>query len=335
MKAQIFVAVLGASGYTFVHASSSQRQEDFILSHVKAYNFFGGTPKIVVPDNLKSAVISNNKDGIIINESYAELSRHYSMAIEPARPYKPRDKAKVEKGVQAIQRYILATFRHRKFYSIDELNDAISTLLDNYNNKVVKHLGKSRAEMYSELDLPYLTPLPTNSYSYKQYKIARVNLDYHISLEKCNYSVPYEYLKEEVEVRLFRPGDTSTLNEHMPSSHEIAKEKMNPARLLSWAGNIGEYSTMFVSKIFANAKHQVNGYRLIISVLSFAKLYGKLELELALMYALEKNTLRHKSIKSILDKKLYLAKSANNHNSPQVQSLFNTHANIRGADEYK
>lgn len=127
-KAQIFVGVLGASGYTFVHASHSQKQEDFIYSHVMCYNFFKGVPRVVVPDNLKSAIISNNKNGIVINESYADLNRHYGVAIEPARPYKPKDKPKAEQGVQGIQRYILARFRHHKFFSVDELNDALQSI---------------------------------------------------------------------------------------------------------------------------------------------------------------------------------------------------------------
>jgi len=200
-KAQIFVAVLGASGYTFVHASMSQKQEDFINSHVLAYSFFGGTPRSVVPDNLKSAIISNNKNGIVVNESYKDLARHYAMIVEPARPYKPKDKSKAEQGVLGIQRYILARLRHQKFFCINELNDSISGLLDDYNNKIVKHLEKSRTEMFLELEKAQLRALPANSYMYKQFKVARVNQDYHISLLKCNYSVPFKYLKEEVEVK--------------------------------------------------------------------------------------------------------------------------------------
>jgi transposase len=352
-KAQIFVAVLGASGYTFVHATPSQKQEDFIYSHVLAYEFFGGTPRIVVPDNLKSAVISNNKQGIVINESYADLARHYGMAVEPARPYKPRDKAKAEQGVQGIQRYILARLRHHRFYDVNELNDTIASVLDDYNNKIVKHLRQSRTRMFETLDGAHLNPLPANRYVYKQFKAARVNQDYHVTLEKCNYSVPYEYLKEEVEIRystqsvaiyhrhrliathprLRRIGETSTLDEHMPREHEAAREKMNPQRLRSWAANIGEFSTLFVEAAFDAVEHEPNAYRHIIAVLSLAKLYGKSELELSLMYALEKGTLKTKSIKSILEKKLYLAQSANNPTA--TPSLFNTHANIRGPGEYR
>jgi transposase len=353
-KAQIFVAVLGASGYTFVHATPSQKQEDFIYSHVQCYRFFGGVPRVVVPDNLKSAIISNNKKKIVVNESYADLNRHYKVAVEPARPYKPKDKPKAEQGVQAIQRYILARFRHHKFFSVDELNQALAPLLDNYNNKIVNHLQKSRTKLFEELDKPYLNPLPLNNYVYKQFKVAKVNQDYHITLEKCNYSVPFKYLKEEVEVRysiqsvyiyykhkliathprLRRVGETSTLHEHMPNEHQYINEKMNPDRLRAWAKNIGEYSSVFVEDAFAEAEYNPQAYRKISAVLSLAKLYGNTELELALMYAVKMRTITTRSIKSILDKKLYLSKSANNIGDQQ-QSLFDNHTNIRGADEYK
>jgi len=352
-KAQIFVAVLGASGYTFVHASMSQKQEDFINSHVLAYSFFGGTPRSVVPDNLKSAIISNNKNGIVVNESYKDLARHYAMIVEPARPYKPKDKSKAEQGVLGIQRYILARLRHQKFFCINELNDSISGLLDDYNNKIVKHLEKSRTEMFLELEKAQLRALPANSYMYKQFKVARVNQDYHISLLKCNYSVPFKYLKEEVEVkysinrveifhknkmiathpRLHRIGESSSLTEHMPKEHDYIHQNMNPQRLRSWAKDIGEYSLEFVEDAFKSVEHPPNAYRKIIGVLSLAKLYGKTELELALMYALDQRALKTKSIKSILDKKLYLGKCANN--TVATKSLFNTHENLRGADEYK
>ena len=200
-KAQIFVAVLGASGYTFVHATYSQKQRDFILSHTLAYDFFGGTPLIVIPDNLKSAVIKHSKkDGIVINESYAALAKHYNMAVAPARPYKPKDKSKAEQGVQGIQRWILASLRHQTFFNVDELNDAISLLLDNYNNKIVKRFNKSRFEMFLELDKPFLQSLPNERYIYKEFKEATVSQSYHIFLEGCEYSVPYKYLGFKVFV---------------------------------------------------------------------------------------------------------------------------------------
>jgi len=353
-KAQVFVAVLGASGYTFVHATPSQKQEDF-LSHILAYEFFGGTPRAVVPDNLKSAVIFNDKKhGLVLNESYAALARHFGMRVEPARPRKPKDKPKVEQGVQAIQRYILAHFRHQKIFSVDEANEKISMLLDRYNNKVMKHIGKSRTRLFEELDKPVLSQLPANRYIYEQFKIARVNMNYHIILEKCEYSVPFKYLKEQVEVRyssssvriyhknrciaahprLRIPGDASTLDEHMPKNHQYQNEKMNPSRLRNWAKSIGEYSSLFVEDAFKSAEHKPNAYRKIVAVLSMAKIYGYMELELALMYAAQHRILSVKSIKSILDKKLYLQNESNNAGY-KTPSLFNTHDNLRGEDTYK
>ncbi|MCK9373698.1 MAG: IS21 family transposase [Sulfuricurvum sp.] len=353
VKCQVFIAVLGASGYTFAHATPSQKQEDFFQAHVLAYRYFEGVPRIVVSDNLKSAVITHSNGEIVINEGYADLARHYNMAIEPARPYKPKDKPKVEQGVQGIQRYILARFRHRKFYSVDELNESIGPLLDDYNNKIVKHLEQSRTQMFETLDKPHLKPLPANRYSYKEFKVARVNQDYHITLDKCNYSVPYGYLKELVDVhynshsvkiyhnntliathpRLRRTGDVSTLKEHMPSSHQYVHEKMNPDRLRNWAKNIGSNASAFVEARFAAAEYEATAYRPIIAVLSLAKLHGKSELELALMFALEKQTLKTKSIKSILEKKLYPGRSANN--IMTTPPILNTHDNLRNAQEYQ
>lgn len=352
--AQIFVAVLGASGYTYADASLSQKQEDFIYSHVSAYRFFGGVPEVVVPDNLKSAVISNNKNGIVINESYAALARYYSMRVEPARPYKPKDKAKAEQGVQAIQRYILACFRHMKFFSVDELNEAIAPLLDRYNNKVMKHLGKSRTDLFEELEKEELQALPANNYVYEQYKRAKVNIDYHITLDKCYYSVPFEYLQKEVEVRystnhvriyynneiiathprLRTIGEFSTIPEHRSPEHAYIHNKWNPDRLRSWAKSIGEYSSVFVEDCFEAVEHKEHAYKKIIAVLKMAKEYGNTEFELALIYAQENNLTATKSIRSVLDKRLYLQKSSNNR-SYTTPALFNNHENLRGADEYK
>ena len=348
-KAQIFVAVLGASGYTYVHATYSQKQRDFILSHTLAYDFFGGTPLIVVPDNLKSAIIKNNKkDGIVINESYAALARHYNMAVSPARPYKPKDKSKAEQGVQGIQRWILASLRHQTFFSVDELNDAISLLLDKYNNKIVKRFNKSRFEMFLELDKPFLQSLPNERYIYKEFKEATVSQSYHIFLEGCEYSVPYKYLGFKVFVaysnqsvsiyykgiqialhpKLHFSGQTSTLNEHMPLNHQYANEKINPGKYLNWAKDIGIFTLQWVKKEFEEVTHAPNAYRKLNAVLSMAKIYGKKELNLALEYAVDNQITATASIKSILDKKLYMQKPVNN-NATSI-NIFNNHEYLRG-----
>ena len=351
-KVQVFVAVLGASGYTFVHATKSQTLKDFILSHTKAFDFFGGVPNVLVPDNLKSAIISNNKKGIVENESYSELARHYDCVISPARPRKPKDKPKAEQGVQGIQRWLIAVLRNRIFFNVDEINEALSPLLDRYNNKVMKHISKSRNELFLELDSPVLHPLPNNKFIYKEFKIAIVHLDYHVELHKCFYSVPYKYLKEKVEIRysiatveiyhqniliathprLHRINDTTTQKEHMPLNHQYANEKMNPTRLKNWGETIGESAYIFVNQKLEDAQYPTNAYRSTIAILNLAKLYGKENLNLALAYALSINATSTKSIESILSKKLYLL------GLPTIatnNTILNTHETLRGKDYYQ
>jgi len=346
-KSQIFVAVLGASGYTYLHATYSQKQRDFILSHTLAYEFFGGVPKIVVPDNLKSAIIKNTKNGIIINESYLALSQHYNMAIEPARPLKPKDKPKAEQGVQGVQRWILARLRHRKFFSVDELNDAFSELLDIYNNKIVKRFKKSRTAMFEELDRPNLQPLPKQKHIYRDFKICSVTQSYHIFLENCEYSVPFKYLQHKVEARyssktveiyyknsligthpkLYFAGAVSTLTQHMPKDHEYQSQKNNPGTFLNRATKIGIHTVVWVKNEFEIIEHKPNAYRKINAILSLTKTYTKDELDAAVGYAYEHNIVNHTSVKSILQKKLYLQTKTN---APVNTSVFNDHDNLRG-----
>ena len=349
-KAQIFVSVLGGSGCVFVHATPSQKQEYFIKSHILAFEFYEGVPKIMVPDNLKSAIISNNKKGIVVNESYAELTRHYNCAVEPARPKKPQDKGIVEQAVQGIQRWILAVFRNRAFFSVDEINQAINPLLDQYNNRIIKFIGKSRYQLFNDDEKQYLQPLPANRHIYKEIKLATVDISYHIQLLKCFYSVPFKYLKEKVEVkysttlieiyhkskliathpRLTRVNDRSTLIEHMPKNHEYQNEKMNPGRLINWAATIGVNAKLFVQNRINTADYPVHAYKSIIAILSKAKIYGNIELDLALGYATSINAKSVKSIESIVSKKLYM-QAVNN----IVNPVLNNHENIRGSNYYK
>ncbi len=290
-KAQIFVAVLGASGYTYVDATPSQKQEYFIKSHTKAFNFFGGVPKILVPDNLKSAVISNNKDGIVLNESYKAMANHYGCVIEPARPYKPKDKAKAEQGVQAIQRWILAVLRHRKFFDVEELNDAISPLLDIYNAKVMKRLNR--------------------------YSTSTVEI-YHKSKLIATHPRYYD-------------SEYSTIKEHQPENHQYQDAKFNPGRYLNWAKSIGVQTVEFTKMKLEQEQFPSYAYRKLNAILSLAKQYEKYEVDLALGYAMSINATTVASIKSILSKKLYYKKPANN----IINIAQNNHSNIRGNTEYK
>lgn len=353
VTSQVFVAVLGASGYTYVHATYSQKQRDFILSHCLCYEFFGGVPKIVVPDNLKSAVIKNNKDGIIVNDSYAALAKHYNMAVEPARPQKPKDKSKAEQGVQGIQRWILARFRKIKFFSVDQLNDEISKALDLYNNKIIRKIKKSRTQLFEELDKPVLQTLPQERHRYRDIKLCRVAQNYHIFLEDCEYSVPFKYLNHQVEVKysaqtvevyckniliathpkLHFAGRCSTLTEHMPKDHEYISQSRNPGYFLNWANTIGIETVLWVKDEFNSVTHPPNAYRKLNAILSLATTYGKSELNLSLSYAKENGIyIKHSVIKSILDKKIYTLKAVNNTNSEVT--IFNNHDNLRG-DTYK
>jgi hypothetical protein len=303
----------------------------------------------MVPDNLKSAIISNNKKGIVVNESYAEMCRHYNCAVEPARPKKPQDKGIVEQAVQGIQRWILAIFRHRTFFSVDEINQAIAPLLDKYNSKKSKHLGASRYELFEEEKL-YLQPLPANRFIYKEIKIATVDLSYHVKLNGCYYSVPFKYLSQKVEVkystvlveiyhkskllathpRIHRFNARSTLHEHMPKNHQFQNEKMNPERLLNWAASIGENTRLFTQNKLDGTDYPANVYSSIIAILNKSKVYGKVELDMALIYALSINAKSVKSIESILSKKLYIQASNN-----ATSTVINNHENIRGKDYYK
>ena len=351
-KAQVFVSVLGASGYTFVHAVMSQSTEDFIECHNRAFAFYGGVPNQVVPDNLKAAVISHTRKKIVLNESYADMGRHYGVAIVPARPYHPQDKGKVEAGVKGIQRWILMKLRHRTFFDINELNDAISSLLDAYNNKVIRRLGKSRTQLFEMMDEKALHPLRDKEYVYREHKRATVGIDYHIELDGNGYSVPYTYLGKKVDIwysttkvsvsyrgeviavhsRLAHPHQDSTLKAHMPPEHQYQYEKWNPGRILNWAQSIGDETTALMKEIMQHRSHPVRGYKSCMAILSFSKTYTDEALELTCKRARALGIRSVASIESILKRKTYLESTehpvANN-------TLFNQHENLRDSEIYR
>ena len=237
--AQIFVAVLGASNYTFACATWSQNQGDWLRAHVKAFEFFGGVPELVVPDNLKSAVRKTHRYEPDLNPSYQQLAAHYQIAIVPARPYKPKDKAKAEVAVLIVERWIMARLRHQTFFSLVSLNHAISFLLEDLNQRPFKKLPGTRLSQFEQLDKPVLRSLPTEPYHYTEIKQARVHIDYHIEYDKHYYSVPHHLVKLAVEVqasdntvaiyhqgqrvashpRSYLHGKHSTCSEHMPGAH--------------------------------------------------------------------------------------------------------------------
>ena len=238
--AQVFVAVLGASNYTYAEAHESQSLPNWIGAHVRALNFLGGTPEVLVPDNLKAGVKSPHLYEPDINPTYQEFARYYGLAVVPAWSRRPKDKAKVAVGVQVVERWILARLRGRTFFSMAELNQAMGQLLGELNDRTMKHLNQSRRELFVELDQPALQPLPPQPYEYAHWKKAQVHIDYHVAYDKHFYSVPCRLIGKKVEVRAtektieiyyqrqrqashircFSPGHHSTQRDHMPPAHQ-------------------------------------------------------------------------------------------------------------------
>ena len=321
----IFVATLGASGYTYAESSANQRLESFIDSHVNTFEFFEGVTQILVPDNLKSAVTKAHRYDPEINGSYQDMADHYNTVIIPARPYSPKDKSKVELAVKLVQRWILAKIRNEIFFTVEELNKRIRDLLDYYNGKKIKKLGKSRKELFLGLDKPALAALPINRYEFKNVRWRRVNLDYHIEVEGSYYSVPYQltgkevlakYNQRVVEIsynnkiiafhpRLCEDNQASTNKEHMPDSHRRYAE-VSPSSLIKQAKAIGTQTGRLIHKIISEDKHPEKGYRSAYGILKAARKHKndkEVELASAKMLALDIKRVFH--FESILKRKTW------------------------------
>ena len=323
LKAQIFVAVLGASNYTYAEATWTQRLPDLIGSHRRAFEFFGGVPRLVVPDNLKSGVTDACRYEPLLTRTYTEMLAHYRTAALPARPYKPRDKAKVEVGVQIVERWILARLRKQTFFSLIELNLTIKDLLLQLNRKPFKKLPGSRNSQFAALDQPALRPLPSQPYDFAEWKKARVHIDYHVEIDGHYYSVPHTLIRRQLDVRLTattvecflngervaahprvnRKGGHSTITAHMPKAHRAHLE-WTPGRFLNWALEIGPHTRDLVQHLLTNRPHPEMGFRSCLGLLSLAKRFGKERLEAASQRALALGAPTRRSVLSILEKGL-------------------------------
>jgi transposase len=348
-KAQIFVAVLGASNATFAEATWDQSLPNWIESHVRAFEFFGGVPEIVVPDNLRSGVKTSCRYEPEINPTYLEMAVHYDTVVIPARVRKARDKAKVEVGVQVVGRWILAALRKRTFFSLQELNAAIAELLHRLNRRPFKKLEGSRWSVFESLDKPALRPLPQERYELAQWKKARVNIDYHVEFDFHYYSVPFRFAQEEVEIRStqntvevfrnrkriashrrsFERGKHTTTPEHMPKSHQKYAE-WSPSRLIRWAQTIGESSARLVQAILQSRPHPEQGYRSCLGILRLSKEYERERLEAACQRALDIHALSYKSVKSILKNGLDRQPGQQRQSVQPVE-----HGNVRGNGYYR
>lgn len=344
-SAQLFVAALGASNYTYVEASWSQTLPDWLASHTRALSFFGGVPGQIVSDNLKAGVIKACFYDPAINRSYADMAAHYDTAVVPARPRKPRDKSKVETAVLLTQRWIVARLRNRRFFSLDELNAAILELLDRLNDKVTRHLGASRRDLFETLDRPALKPLPSAPYVYAEWKMARAGLDYHVDIGRHYYSVPYQLLKQKLWVRItartveiFHQGQRvashartsgnrqhSTHRDHMPPHHRFRLD-WTPERIRRQAARIGPNTEAFVEVVMRERKHPEQGFRSCLGVIRLGKTFGRDRLEAACDRALQINARSYSSLQSILKNGLDRKARTRATDEPAI-----THPNIRGA----
>jgi transposase len=347
--AAVFVAVLGASSYTFAEATAGQDLRSWIGSHQRAFEFFDGVVEVVVPDNLKSAVTHPSYYEPDLNPTYRDLGEHYGVAIIPARPYRARDKAKAEVGVQVVQRWIVAALRKRKFFSLDEVNRAIGELLARLNQRPFRKREGSRATLFAQLDRPALKTLPATRFQFGEWKRPRVNIDYHIEVERHYYSVPYALVHQEVDVHLtgdtvevlhrgvrvasharsYEAGKATTLTEHMPKAHQKYVGR-TPSRLIEDAQQTGPYTGQLVDAILAAKRHPEQGYRSCLGILRLAKTYPAERMEAAARRCLRARAYNCQSMDSILKNQLDRLPLPGD---PPAQ-LAVDHENIRGADYF-
>ena len=348
-EAQIFVAVLGASNYTYAEATWTQSLPDWIASHGRAFAFFGGVPKLVVPDNLKSAVSKASFYDPDINPTYLDLVNHYGTVVIPARVRRPKDKAKVETGVQIVERWILARLRNRQFFSLRQLNQAIAQLLADLNNKPFQKLPGSRKSAFESMDRPALNPLPAQAYQFAEWKKATVNVDYHIEVDRHYYSVPHTLITKKIDVRItnntiecfykskrvashirsYHKGRHSTVKEHMPRSHQKWAE-WTPQRFIRWAAKIGPHTQSLIENVLNSRAHPQQGFRSCLGILRLAKSYGNDRLEAACRRAVDIGGTSYRSVQSILKHNLdQKPLSDQSSKSPPIE-----HINIRGARYY-
>jgi transposase len=348
--AAVFVAVLGASSYTFAEATAGQDLQSWAGSHIRAFEYFGGVTEIVVPDNLKSAVTHPGYYEPDLNPTYRDLGEHYGVAIIPARPYRPRDKAKAEVGVQVVQRWIVAALRKRKFFSLGEVNLAIAGLLTKLNQRPFRKREGSRASLFAQLDRPALKPLPDTRFEFGQWKTTRVDLNYHVEIDRHCYSVPHALVHQEVEVRTTadtvevfcrgvrvashvvsaESGKATTLTEHMPKSHQKYVGR-TPMVLIEEAQRIGPWTGQLVEATMEAKRHPEQGFRSCLGILLLAKTYSAERMEAAAQRAVRARAYSSRSMESILRNQLDRLPLPGDQDVHPAMNPAVDHDNIRGA----
>jgi len=344
--AQIFVAVLGASTYVYAEATLSQKMQDFVMSHCRAFRFFGGVPELVIPDNLKSAIIKAHRYEPDENPTYREMAKHYGVVILAARVRRPQDKPLVEQAVQQVERQILAPLRDRQFFNLNELNDEIKPRLDQMNKKPFQKISSSRWCQFEEIDQPALKPLPIIPYEYAQWQTTKASMGYLVFVDEHYYSVPYRLAGEIMETRRTKniveiyyknrriashqrsyvKGGKTILKEHMPKSHQEYAE-CTAEKVLKEGGEIGRQTKSLFMTIMDESGHPKKGTKICTGILRLKKSYGKDRLEAACDRACRVGGHSLASIESILKKGLDQQEMKESNQSP-VAHIF--HENIRG-----
>jgi transposase len=350
MTAQLFVAALGASSYTYAEATWTQGLADWISGHVGAFEAIGGVPALLVPDNTKVAVIKACLYDPQINRSYADMAAHYGTAILPARPRRPRDKAKVEQAVLMVERWLLGRLRHRTFHSLAEVNAAIAEMLTRLNEeRPIRRLGVTRRKLLEEIDRPALKALPDSPYVFAEWRICRVSIDYHVEVEAHYYSVPHRFVRAEVEVRftartveIFHKGERiaahqrmsgnhkhTTVPEHMASSHR-RYAGWTIERIRKDAAMIGPATAALCELILDERAHPEQGFRACLGIIRLARSYGHERLDAAATRAIDIGARTYGSVKSIL------ANNLDRRPSPKrpADDTPILHPNIRGPRYY-
>lgn len=348
-QVQIFVAVLGASGYVFAYAVPSQKISDWLLCHTKAFEFFDGVPQQLVPDNLKAAVSKNTRTELTLNRYYAEMADHYQCIINPARVRKPKDKSLAEVSVQIVQRWVLAPLRQQKFFDIETLNAAIAQRMALLNSKTSKKYPVSRAEKFEEIDRPRLTPLPHSVFEHSRWRYSvRVPMDYHVEFERSHYSVPHSYIQQLVDIRatnsmlevlmagqriashsiLDLPG-TSTHDEHRPLAHSQQSQD-EPDQLQEWAKKLGPNAEEWVRRNLTLRRDFANGLKSTRRLRRWVREQQNAEkIDAACAFALQFGHLGFKQLKTIVES------NADKRPHAETTAWVNSHKNIRGAAYYR
>ena len=347
---QLFLAVWGASNYTYTEATLSQTLPEWIGAHQRALEYFQCAPRVLVPDNLKSGVNKACKYEPELNPTYADMAEHYGCAVVPTRPRKAKDKAKVEVGVLIAKRWILSVLRKRTFYSLTELNNAIRECLERLNTRPMRRLKKSRREVFEAMDRPSALPLPGRPYEYAEWLKARVGFNYHVDVEDHSYSVPFQLLHERLDIRLtatiieaFRKGERiaaharsyvkggyTSLKEHMPPEHRAYAE-WNPSRLINWAGKTGTATAQLVEKVLSSRTYPEQAYKSCVGIIHLNRHYEPERVEAAAARALKFNACSYRSMKTILASGL--DKQLDSRQTGQMNLPL--HQNIRGKEYYQ